>query len=155
MPSEGGRTNLYFDDLKVGDRFPGGRVTLSEADIIGFARQFDPQPFHIDPEAAKKTHFGGVIASGFHTLAAGFRILYDSHFITSANLGGVGIDELRWVKPVRAGDTLHSTAEIVELSPSKSKPDRGTVRYAFTVLNQQNEKVLTGIFVIVVKRRPS
>jgi len=148
-----GRTDLYFDDLKPGDRFVSRAVTMSEADIIGFAKQFDPQPFHIDPEAAKKSHFGGIIASGFHTLAAGFRILYDTHFITTANLGGVGIDELRWVRPVNAGDTLHSTGEILEAIPSKSKPDRGTIRYAFTVWNQKEEKVLTGVFVIVVRRR--
>ncbi len=144
----------YLDDLKVGDRFetPTG-CTLSEADIMGFAQRYDPQPFHIDTEAAKQTIHGGLIASGFQTLAAGFRILYGTSFITTANLGGIGIDELRWLRPVRPGDTLRSTAEITEVTPSKSKPDRGVVKYGLTVCNQKGEPVLTGTFIIVVKRR--
>ena len=115
---------------------------------------FRSQPFHIDSEAAKQTIHGGLIASGFQTLAAGFRVLYGTSFITTANLGGIGIDELRWLKPVRPGDTLRSIAEITEVTPSKSKPDRGVVKYAITVVNQKKEPVLTGIFIIVVKRRP-
>lgn len=144
----------YLEDLKPGDRFetPTG-YTLSEADIMGFAQRYDPQPFHIDADAAKQTIHSGLIASGFQTLAAGFRILYGTGFITTANLGGVGIDALRWLRPVRPGDTLRSIAEITEVTPSKSKPDRGVVKYALTVLNQKKEPVLTGIFIIVVKRR--
>jgi acyl dehydratase len=144
----------YLDDLKVGDRFetPTG-YTLSEADIMGFAQRYDPQPFHIDVEAAKQTIHGGLIASGFQTLAASFRIIYSTSFITSANLGGIGIDELRWLRPVRPGDTLRSVAEITEVTPSKSKPDRGVLKYKLTASNQRGEPVLTGIFIIVVKRR--
>jgi len=144
----------YLDDLKPGDRFvsPSG-YTLTESDIIDFALRYDPQPFHIDVNAAKETAFGGLISSGFQTLAIGFRVIYSTGFITTANLGGAGVDELRWLRPVRPGDTLRSVAEIKEVTPSRSKPDRGTVKYSLTVSNQNNEPVLTGTFVIVVKRR--
>jgi acyl dehydratase len=148
-----GRVDFYLDELKVGDRFESDGYTLTEADVIGFARNYDPQPFHLDVEAAKQTVHGGLIASGFQTLAVGFRMLYQTGFITGANLGGIGIDELRWVKPVRPGDTLRSTGEMLELTPSKSKPDRGVAKYLFSVLNQRDEPVLTGTFIIVLKRR--
>jgi acyl dehydratase len=156
MPSElpARRHDLYLDDLKVGDRFESAHgYTVTEADIIGFALQYDPQPFHIDVEAAKKTHFGGLIASGFQTLAAGFRALYSTGVITSANLGGIGIDELRWLKPVRPGDTLRTATIIKEIAPSKSKPDRGVLKHDVIVTNQRGETVLTGTFVIILKRR--
>jgi acyl dehydratase len=148
-----GRIDFYLDELKVGDRFESDGYTLTEADVIGFARNYDPQPFHLDVEAAKETIHGGLIASGFQTLAVGFRMLYQTGFITTANLGGIGVDEMRWLKPVRPGDTLRSTGEMLELTPSKSKPDRGVAKYLFTVLNQKDEPVLTGIFIIVLKRR--
>lgn len=147
------RVDFYLDELKVGDRFESDGYTLTEADVIGFARNYDPQPFHLDVEAAKRTIHGGLIASGFQTLAVGFRMLYQTGFITTANLGGIGIDELRWLKPVRPGETLRSTGEMLELTPSKSKPDRGVAKYLFTVLNQRDEPVLTGTFIIVLKRR--
>ncbi len=155
MPSERGTPphDLYLDDLEVGDRFesPFG-YTVTEADIIGFALQYDPQPFHIDVEAAKQTPFGGLIASGFQTLAAGFRALYSRGVITSANLGGIGIDELRWLKPVRPGDTLRTATVIKEIVPSKSKPDRGVLKHDVIIANQRGETVLTGTFVILMKR---
>ncbi len=153
MPSEGGRTDLYFDDLKVGDRFESGGYTVTESDIIGFALQYDPQPFHIDAEAAKTTPFGGLIASGFHTLAIGFRVLHAPGWLTSANLGGIGIDELRWLKPVRPGDTLRTATIVKEIVPSKSKPDRGVLKHDVIMMNQRDETVLTGTFVIIAKRR--
>jgi len=154
MPSERPRHDLYLDDLKIGDRFESASgYTVTEADIIGFALQYDPQPFHIDAEAAKQTPFGGLIASGFQTLAAGFRALYSTGVITSANLGGIGIDELRWLKPVRPGDTLRTATVIKEIVPSKSKPDRGVLKHDVIVSNQRGEVVLTGTFVILMKRK--
>ena len=156
MPSERSdrRHDLYLDDLTVGDRFesPFG-YTVTEADIVSFALQYDPQPFHIDAEAAKQTPFGGLIASGFQTLAAGFRALYSSGVITSANLGGIGIDELRWLKPVRPGDTLRTVTIVKEIAPSKSKPDRGVLKHEVIVTNQRGEAVVTGTFVILMKRK--
>jgi len=156
MPSErsAARYDLYLDDLKVGDRFESASgYTVTEADIIGFALQYDPQPFHIDAEAAKQTPFGGLIASGFQTLAAGFRALYSTGVITSANLGGIGIDDLRWLKPVRPGDTLRTATVIKEILPSKSKPDRGVLKHDVIISNQRGETVLTGTFVILMKRQ--
>jgi acyl dehydratase len=148
-----GKVDLYFDDLKVGDRFESHGYTLTEAESIQFGREYDTQPFHVDAEAAKKTIHGGLIASGFQTLLIGFRMLYQTGFLTGSNLGGIGLEDLRWIKPVRPGDTLRTTAEILELIPSKSKPDRGVVKYLFTVLNQKDENVLTTTFVIMLKRQ--
>ncbi len=147
-------TDNYLDDLKVGDRFvsPSG-YTLTESDIIDFALRYDPQPFHIDVEAAKQTDYNGLIASGFQTMALGFRVLYASGFITTANLGGIGMEDVRWVRPVRPGDTLRTACEVTRVSPSKSKPGRGVLKYAMTVTNQENEPVLTAVIVIVIKRQ--
>lgn len=155
MPSDlpARRHDLYLDEFKVGDRFESGGYTVTEADIIGFALQYDPQPFHIDVEAAKATPFQGLIASGFHTLAIGFRVLYATGWLTSANMGGIGIDELRWLKPVRPGDTLRTTTIIKEITPSTSKPDRGVLKHDVIVANQRGETVLTGTFVIIARRR--
>lgn len=155
MPSEipARRYDLHLDDLKVGDRFESGGYTLTEADIIDFALKYDPQPFHIDVEAAKKTPYEGLIASGFQTLALGFRVLYATGWLTSANLGGIGIDELRWLKPVRPGDTLRTATIVKEIVPSRSKPDRGVLKHDVIVTNQRGETVLTAIFIIVAKRR--
>jgi acyl dehydratase len=148
------QTDNYLDDLKPGDRFvsPSG-YTLTESDIIDFALRYDPQPFHIDTAAAKDTAFGGLIGSGFQTMAVGFRMIYASGFITTANLGGIGMEEVRWIKPVRPGDTLRSTCEIKEVTPSKSKPDRGVLKYLLGVTNQHGEPVFSAIVVIVIKRR--
>lgn len=155
MPSDNParRYDLHLEDLKVGDRFESGGYTLTEADIIGFALKYDPQPFHIDAEAAKKTQYEGLIASGFQTLALGFRVLYATGWLTSANLGGIGIDDLRWLKPVRPGDTLRTTTTVKEIIPSRSKPDRGVLKHDVIVTNQRGETVLTAIFIIVAKRR--
>lgn len=147
------RANLYLDDFAVGDRFASKGMTLTEADIIGFARVWDPQPFHIDVEAARAGSFGGLIASGFQTLAATFRMLYQAGFLRDANLGGPGMDELRWLKPVRAGDTLYSRATVAEVTPSRSKPDRGILKLAVETLNQHGDVVMTVTFIIMVQRR--
>jgi acyl dehydratase len=148
------RVDLWFDDFKVGERFESRGCTLTESDIIDFAFRYDPQPFHIDREAAARSHFGGVIASGIHTLAVSWRLILQTGFLGEANLGGPGMDELRWVKPVHAGDTLRVAAEVVEARASRSKPDRGAVRLALTTRNQRQETVMTAALSVVVKRRP-
>lgn len=147
-------TDNYLDDLKPGDRFesPTG-YTLTETDIIDFALRYDPQPFHIDTVAAQQTHFSGLIASGFQTMAVGFRVIYASGFITTANLGGIALEDVRWPRPVRPGDTLRTSAEIKSVTPSKSNPDRGICKYLMTVANQHGEPVFSGVVVIVMKRR--
>lgn len=147
------RANLFLDELEVGDRFESKGMTLSEADIVGFARSWDPQPFHIDAEAARRSHFGGLIASGFQTVAVAFRLLYQTGFMVDANLGGPGMDELRWLKPVRPGDTLRASAVVKEITPSRSKPDRGVLKMALEARNQSGDVVMTATLVIIALRR--
>ena len=146
--------DLYLDDFKPGDKFTTGSATLTEKQIIDFARVYDPQIFHIDPEAAKQTIFGGLIASGFQTLALGFRLVCDSGVLRAASLGSPGMDELRWLKPVRPGDTLRVEIEVKEVRPSQSKPDRGIARMAYRYVNQKGEDVLTITSMQLMKRRP-
>ena len=146
----------YFDDLKVGQRFETLGWTLTESSIIGFAAAYDPQYFHIDAEAAKSGPFGGLISSGFHTLVAGYRMLFQSCYIApQASLGSPGIDELRWTKPVKPGDTLRMRGEVLELRESKSKPDRGVARFRIEIVNQIDEIVLSALPLWILKKRPS
>jgi acyl dehydratase len=145
---------LYFEDFKVGDRFVTPGKTLTEKEIIDFAKVYDPQEFHLDPAAAKQTIYGGLIASGFQTLAFGFRLVYDTGILTAASMGSPGFDELRWLKPVRPGDTLHVEMEVTESRPSQSKPDRGIMRAAYRYLNQKGEAVLTYTAMHLLKRKP-
>jgi acyl dehydratase len=145
--------DYYLDDFKPGDRFesPHG-YTFTDADIIQFAHRYDPQVFHLDAEAAKTSIFGGLIASGFQTLAATFRLIHSIGFLGN-NLGGPGMDELRWLKPVRPGDTLRAVAEVIEVTPSRSKPDRGALKYKVSSVNQQGETVMTALITSLVKRQ--
>jgi acyl dehydratase len=134
----------YFEDFRVGEVLALGSRTVSEAEIIAFARQFDPQPFHTDPEQAEASVFGGLIASGWHTVALYMRLLCDGFIATVAvSLGSPGVDKIEWLKPVRPGDTLTGRVTILELIPSKSRPDRGTIRSLGELLNQQGEVVMT------------
>jgi acyl dehydratase len=143
----------YFDDFQVGERFRSQGVTLTETDVISFALAYDPQPFHIDVEAAAKSPFGGLIASGLQTFALGWRMFLQEGLLRACSLGSPGIDELRWTAPVRPGDTLYTEAEVKEVRPSASKPDRGTLRMAYRIVNQRRETVLTMNIVHIVKRR--
>ncbi|MCH9020900.1 MAG: MaoC family dehydratase [Proteobacteria bacterium] len=147
-------TDLYLEDFKPGDRFESRGRTVSEAEIIDFALRFDPQPFHIDVEAAKRSPYGGIIASGFHTMAMAFRLAWDTGVLSACSLGSPGIDEVRWLKPVRPGDTLRTVVEIVDARPSASKPDRGVCRFRYDVFNQNDEQVMTMTAVQIVARRP-
>jgi acyl dehydratase len=123
--------------------------------MIAFAALYDPQSFHIDVEAAKASPYGGLIASGFQTLAIGFRLFLDTAVLAGTSFGSNAVDELRWLKPVRPGDTLHTVARVIEARPSASKPDRGIVRASFRVLNERDEDVLTFLTTVFVARRPN
>jgi len=136
-------TARYFDDFRVGDKFSTGSATITEAMILDFARVYDPQPFHTDVAAAAKTIYGGLIASGFQTLALGFRLIWDTGIIDGSSMGSPGFDELRWLKPVKPGDEIRVEGEVVEQTPSRSKPDRGILRIAYRYLNQRDEVVLS------------
>ncbi len=148
-------TDRFFEDFKAGDTFVTGGVTLTESMILDFAITYDPQPFHIDVTAAKAGPFGGLIASGFQTLALGFRQVLDLGVLKGGSMGSPGLDELRWIRPVRPGDTLRVKGEVVETKPSSSKTDRGTVRIKYAFITQGDETVLTMSCIHILKRRPA
>ncbi|HEX9791961.1 MAG TPA: MaoC family dehydratase [Kiloniellales bacterium] len=143
----------FFDDFQVGERFVSRGITLSESQILDFGLLYDPQPFHIDKEAAADTPYGGLIASGFQTLAITFRAFYDTGVIKHCSLGSPGFDELRWLKPVRPGDTLHTEATVKSKRASKSQPDRGILHMAYEVKNQIGDVVMTFIAIQILRRR--
>jgi acyl dehydratase len=144
----------YFEDFRVGERMATADAVITEDMIVDFARIYDPQPFHVDPAAAAHSIYGGLIASGFQTLAMGFRLVWDTGLFDGTSMGSPGFDELRWLKPVRPGDRLRVEAEVAEARPSKSKPDRGLVRIAYRYLNQTGEPVLTFTSMHLIRRRP-
>jgi acyl dehydratase len=144
----------WFDDLKVGMRFKSGEVTVSRDDIIRFAAEFDPQPFHLDEVAAEKTILNGLAASGWHTAAIAMKLAVTVRPFGPHPLFGAGVDELRWLKPVRPGDTLHLEGEVLELTPSRTKP-LGVARIKWTAYNQNGEAVYTFIPIAIVPARPT
>ncbi len=133
----------FFEDFEPGQVYELGSRTVTEADIIAFAREWDPQPFHTDPEAAAESVFGGLIASGWHTGAMWMRLYVDSLLGGPASQGSPGIEELRWLAPVRPGDTLHGRLTVLETRPSERRPGRGTVRIRGEMENQEGVTVLS------------
>ena len=144
---------MYLEDYTVGRVFTLDPVSATQDEIIEFARQFDPQPFHVDPDLPDNP-FGGVIASGWHTCALTMRSLVAGYFSPESSLGSPGIDEIRWAAPVRPGDQLTVTAEILENRRSVSKPDRGIIRGRVTVTNQDGVVVLTLVALNLIRARP-
>lgn len=144
----------FLDDLAPGQRFTSPGLTLTEAEIIDFAWRYDPQPFHLDANAAADSPYGGLIASGFQSLAICFRLFIQSGILAESSMGSPGIDELRWLAPVRPGDTLHSEIEVLEVRPSNSKPDRGIARLKYQAVNQRGEAVLSFIVMHLLRRKP-
>lgn len=137
----------YFEDFKVGDVIESGPYVVSREEIIDFARRYDPQPFHLDEEAGKAMHFGGLVASGWHTAAICHRLMVKGVLEDSSSEGSPGINELRWLKPVRPGDALTLRLEVLECTPSRSKPTRGSVNCLFELRNEAGDVVLryTGV----------
>jgi acyl dehydratase len=144
----------WFDDLKFGMRFKSEGVTVSKEDILRFAADFDPQPFHLDEAAAQASVLNGLAASGWHTAAIAMRLAVTARPFGPRPLFGAGVDELRWLKPVRPGDTLHLEGEVVELIPSRTKP-QGIARVKWTAYNQNGEAVYTFIPIAIVPSRPA
>ena len=142
----------YFEDLKVGDRFRSGTYKVTEEQIVSFAREFDPQPFHLDPAVARQTMFKGLIASGWHTAAITMRLFVQTLNFTEGAIG-LGVDELRWPNAVRPGDVLQVETEIVDLRESRSKPSHGIVRIRNVTTNQRGEGVQTMFASALVLRR--
>ena len=143
----------YFEDYVVGHVHELGAVTVSENEIIDFARQFDPQYFHVDPDKAKASRFGGIIASGWHTTSLVMRIYVDRYLSHVASLASPGVDEIRWPNPVRPGDILNVRVTILESRLSRTKPDRGIIRGRVEAFNQRNEPVLSMIGLSIIGRR--
>lgn len=143
----------FFEDIQAGQVYEFGTVTVSEKDIIDFARQFDPQDFHLDPAKAASSLFGGIVASGWHTTAVVMRLYVDHYLSHVANLGSPGVENIRWPNPLRPGDTLRIRVTILEARPSRSKPDRGIVRVHVEAINQTDKLVLSMIGVSLVGRR--
>jgi acyl dehydratase len=145
---------LYFEDLESGQVLEFGGHTVTEDEIVDFARRYDPQPFHVDPVAAVDGPFGGLVASGWHTAAVFMRMYVDAILLGAASMGSSGVEELRWTKPVRPGDTLRGRARVIEARASSTNPERGTIRSKLECLNQDGEVVMTMLARGFIRRRP-
>lgn len=144
----------YFDDYTAGEVHEFGGVTVTEEELVNFAERYDPQPFHVDAEAAAASHFGGLITSGWHTCAMMMRMMVDHHISEVGSLGSPGIDEIRWLRPVRPGNVLSLRVTTLETRVSKSKPDRGLVRSQVEVLDEDRNIVMTMSSMGLFLRRP-
>ena len=147
-------TGQYLEDIIVGQRFVTARVRVEKEAIIAFAAQFDPQPFHLDDDAARGSIFGGLAASGWHTAALTMRLLVESEFRPAGGLIGASLDEMRWLMPVRPGDELRVESEILDVRPSRSRPEQGLVKMRATTLNQKGEAVQVFVANVLVPCRP-
>jgi acyl dehydratase len=145
----------YLEDFTVGQTFGSGRLRITEPQIKAFAAEFDPQPFHLDEEAAQQTFFRGLAASGWHTAAVTMRLLVDSELKPAGGVIGAGFEEFRWPKPVRPGDELHIESEVLDVRPSRSRPNQGLVKLRTRTLNQNSEAVQVQVANLVVPRRAS
>lgn len=143
----------YYEDFEIGAVFRAAPFTLTEADIIEFANRYDPQEFHTDPEAARKSHFGGLIASGLQVMSLSFRSMIDAGFMAGGGMGSPGLDEVRWHRPARPGDMLCCQAEVLESRLSGTREDRGYVKLRFATFNQKNELVMSYYCLEILKRR--
>ncbi|MCP4595712.1 MaoC family dehydratase [Neptuniibacter sp.] len=144
----------YLDDFKAGDTFAAPGFTLTEGQIHDYALTYDPQPIHIDAIYAAEGPYGGVIASGFQTLSLCFRMMIQTRVFETVSMGGPGIDELRFLAPVRPGDTIKTEVEILSVTPSRSKPDRGVLKIMCSGYNQHKDKVISFIVIMMGKRNP-
>jgi len=145
----------YLEDFSVGQTFQSGSITVSADEIKAFASQFDPQPFHLDEAAAATTFFGELVASGWHTAALTMRLIVDSDLKIAGGSIGAGAEELKWPRPVRPGDTLHAVSEVLEVRPSKSRPDQGLIKVRTQTFNQADQLVMNFVANMLVPRRPS
>ena len=149
---------VYFEDVAIGDVLHVGPIAIDREEVIAFAGEFDPQPFHLSDEGAARTHFGTLSASGWHTVA-----LFMKMFVAEmqkrpgyqeASLGAIGVDELRWLRPVRPGDRLRGTSEVIEKKVSRSRPEMGVIKSRVTMFNQKDEPVMTMLPITMMRTRP-
>lgn len=147
---------IYFEDLEIGAETEFGTYDVTREEVLEFARKYDPQPFHLSDEAAAETHFGRLSASGWHSAAMTMAVIARKVVgEKQAGLGSPGIDELRWLKPVYPGDTLHVRGEILDKTPSRSRPEMGSFRTRTTVTNQDGIPVMTFVSIVLIRRRPT
>jgi len=144
----------YLEDFEAGQKFGSGRLSVEAARIKSFASEFDPQPFHLDQDSARDSLFKGLAASGWHTAALTMRLLVESELKPAGGIIGTGFDEMRWPRPVRPGDELHVESEVLEVRPSKSRPDQGLIKVKTTTLNHNEEPVQMFVGNLIVLRRP-
>lgn len=144
---------MFFDDLPVGFTFETGTRQILLEEMLEFARKYDPQPFHVSEEAARDTIYGGLISSGFQTMVVGFLLTLDANIWNESSLGSPGIDNLRWLKPVRPGDTLQVRGEVVGSEPSQSRPEIGRTQMRYDTYNQNGEKVMTYTTTHILRRK--
>ena len=147
-------TQHYLEDFEPGQKFGSGRLRVEPDRIKSFAAEFDPQPFHLDEDSARDTFFRGLAASGWHTAAMTMRLLVESDLNPAGGIIGAGFDEMRWPRPVRPGDELSVESEVLEVRPSKSRPDQGLIKVRMTTLNQNAEPVQIFVGNLIVRRRP-
>jgi acyl dehydratase len=145
----------YLEDFSPGQRFVSGRLRVERERIKSFAAEFDPQPFHLDEEAARRSLFDGLAASGWHTAALTMRLLVESELKPAGGILGAGFDEFRWPRPVRPDDELHLEIEVLEVRASKSRPEQGVIKLRTTTMNQNNEPVQISVGNLIVPRRPA
>ena len=146
---------IYFEDMHVGSETEFGQYDVTREEVLEFARKYDPQPFHLSDEAAAKTHFGRIAASGWHTCAMTMAVI--ARYVVGtdqAGLGSPGVDELRWLKPVYPGDRLTVRGKVIEATPSRSKPEIGSVRTETVVTNQDDVPVMRFTSIVLMRRRP-
>ena len=144
---------IYYEDLEIGQKIKLGSINVSKKEIISFAEKFDPQPFHVNEIKAKESIFGGLCASGWHTCSLFMRILYDGFLINSAALGSPGMNEIRWLKPLRPGETITGLGEVIKKTPSKSRPEIGSLIINYEVFNKNNELIMTLIGISIFKKK--
>jgi acyl dehydratase len=147
-------SDRYFDDFEIGEQFVSPGITLTQSMIVDYGLLYDPQPFHVDAVAAQASNFGGLIASGFQSIALGFRAFLMLGLFRVCSMGSPGMDEVRWTRPVRPGDTLRAEMTVLDKKPSRSKPDRGMLFTQFRILNQRNEDVVLFKCMHLLARRP-
>jgi len=147
---------IYWEDMEVGAETIFGHYDVTREEVLEFAHKYDPQPFHLSDEAAARTHFGRIAASGWHTAAMTMRVIVDAlSKQPQASLGSPGVDDLRWLRPVYPGDTLTMRGSIVDKTPSRSKPELGTIRTQTIVTNQDGVDVMRFISIVLMQRRPA
>jgi len=148
-----GLSERYLEDFAVGQTFGSGRLRIDKERVLAFAAEFDPQPFHLDEAAARRSVFGGLAASGWHTAAVTMRLMIGTDLNPAGGFVGAGLDECRWPRPVRPGDELRVECEVIEVRPSKSRPEQGLIKLRTTTLNQDDEAVLVHVVNMIVLRR--